>query len=199
MPRCRSSSKDLPKEQAELVKDIVPAQISVSGIQRVLQLLLAERVSIRDLPTILEGIADGVAFTRNPALPRRACARAARAPDLRAVHLADRLPAAHRAVGQAGSRPLPSRSSARARTTPRHAALAAAPSSSRWCASASRTRRARAKRPVLVTSPRHPAVRARDRRALPLADPRAVAGGNPSARAAEDRGRDLGPFRPSPG
>src|SRR5581483_1367703 len=38
-----------------------------SGIQRVLQLLLAERVSIRDLATILEGIADALAFTRNPA------------------------------------------------------------------------------------------------------------------------------------
>ena len=59
--------KELPKEQAELVKDIVPSQISISGIQRVLQLLLAERVSIRDLPTILEGIADAIAFTRNPA------------------------------------------------------------------------------------------------------------------------------------
>ncbi len=48
----------LPKEQQKLVEDIVPAQISVSGIQRVLQALLAERVSIRDLPTILEGIAE---------------------------------------------------------------------------------------------------------------------------------------------
>ncbi|HEY4773310.1 MAG TPA: flagellar biosynthesis protein FlhA [Xanthobacteraceae bacterium] len=60
--------KGLPKEQAELVKDLVPAQITVTGIQRVLQILLAERVSIRDLATILEGIADGLAFTRNPAL-----------------------------------------------------------------------------------------------------------------------------------
>ncbi len=59
--------KELPKEQSELVKDIVPSQITVSGIQRVLQILLAERVSIRDLPTILEGIADGLAATRNPA------------------------------------------------------------------------------------------------------------------------------------
>jgi flagellar biosynthesis protein FlhA len=59
--------KELPKEQGDLVKDIVPAQISVSGIQRVLQLLLAERVSIRDLPTILEGIADAISFTRSPA------------------------------------------------------------------------------------------------------------------------------------
>ncbi len=59
--------KELPKEQSELVKDIVPAQITISGIQRVLQFLLAERVSIRDLATILEGIADGLASTRNPA------------------------------------------------------------------------------------------------------------------------------------
>ncbi len=59
--------KELPKEQGELVKDIVPAQITISGIQRVLQLLLAERISIRDLSTILEGIADALAFSRNPA------------------------------------------------------------------------------------------------------------------------------------
>ena len=59
--------RDLPKEQGELVKDIVPNQITVSGIQRVLQLLLAERISIRDLSTILEGIADALAFSRNPA------------------------------------------------------------------------------------------------------------------------------------
>jgi flagellar biosynthesis protein FlhA len=59
--------KDLPKEQGDLVKDIVPAQVTISGIQRVLQLLLAERISIRDLSTILEGIADALAFSRNPA------------------------------------------------------------------------------------------------------------------------------------
>jgi len=60
--------KELPKEQGELLKDIVPSQITVSGIQRVLQLLLAERISIRDLSTILEGIADALAFSRNPAV-----------------------------------------------------------------------------------------------------------------------------------
>jgi flagellar biosynthesis protein FlhA len=59
--------RELPKEQGELVKDIVPNQITVSGIQRVLQLLLAERISIRDLSTILEGIAEALAFSRNPA------------------------------------------------------------------------------------------------------------------------------------
>jgi flagellar biosynthesis protein FlhA len=58
--------KELPKEQSELVKDIVPAQVTISGIQRVLQLLLSERISIRDLSTILEGIADALAFSRNP-------------------------------------------------------------------------------------------------------------------------------------
>src|SRR5205085_257678 len=48
-------------------KDIVPGQITVSGIQRVLQILLTERISVRDLATILEGIADGLSVTRNPA------------------------------------------------------------------------------------------------------------------------------------
>jgi flagellar biosynthesis protein FlhA len=47
---------ELPAEHRKLVADLVPAQIGVGGIQRVLQALLAERVSIRDLPTILEGI-----------------------------------------------------------------------------------------------------------------------------------------------
>jgi len=58
--------KDLPKEQGELLKDLVPTLITTSGIQRVLQILLGERVSIRDLSTILEGIAEGVSGSRNP-------------------------------------------------------------------------------------------------------------------------------------
>ncbi|HHG90187.1 MAG TPA: flagellar biosynthesis protein FlhA [Devosia sp.] len=49
---------NLGKDEQKLVEDIVPGQISVSGIQRVLQTLLNERISIRDLPTILEGIAE---------------------------------------------------------------------------------------------------------------------------------------------
>jgi flagellar biosynthesis protein FlhA len=60
--------KELPREQSELVKDIVPSQITASGVQRVLQILLAERISIRDLSTILEGIADALAYTRNPTM-----------------------------------------------------------------------------------------------------------------------------------
>jgi flagellar biosynthesis protein FlhA len=52
---------ELPREQQKLVSDLVPAVISVGGVQRVLQALLAERVSIRDLPTILEGIHEACA------------------------------------------------------------------------------------------------------------------------------------------
>lgn len=48
----------LTKDQQKLVEDIIPSQISVSGVQRVLQTLLIERISIRDLPTILEGVAE---------------------------------------------------------------------------------------------------------------------------------------------
>ena len=49
---------DLTEQQTKLVDDMVPSQITVSGIQRILQGLLAERVSIRDLPSILEAIAE---------------------------------------------------------------------------------------------------------------------------------------------
>jgi flagellar biosynthesis protein FlhA len=55
----------LPDEQKKLVDDIVPSQITISGIQRVLQSLLDERISIRDLSSILEGIADASGFTRS--------------------------------------------------------------------------------------------------------------------------------------
>lgn len=54
---------DLPAEQKKLVEDLIPSQITITGVQRVLQSLLAERISIRDLPTILEGIAEAVSRT----------------------------------------------------------------------------------------------------------------------------------------
>jgi len=56
---------ELSKEQQKLVADVIPAQVTVSGLQRVLQNLLAERISIRDLPTILEGISEATGVTRN--------------------------------------------------------------------------------------------------------------------------------------
>ncbi|WP_297110872.1 flagellar biosynthesis protein FlhA [uncultured Devosia sp.] len=48
----------LPKDQQKLVEDLVPSQITVSGLQRVLQSLLTERISIRDLSSILEAVAE---------------------------------------------------------------------------------------------------------------------------------------------
>ncbi len=53
----------LPKAQSALVDDITPNQITQSGIQRVLQNLLRERISVRDFPTILEAIAEATSNT----------------------------------------------------------------------------------------------------------------------------------------
>jgi flagellar biosynthesis protein FlhA len=58
--------RELPKEHAELLKEIMPSQISTTGVQRVLQFLLAERVSIRDLGAIVEGIAEVAGAVKNP-------------------------------------------------------------------------------------------------------------------------------------
>jgi flagellar biosynthesis protein FlhA len=46
----------LPQDQQKLVADLIPSTITVGGLQRVLQMLLAERISIRDMPTILEAV-----------------------------------------------------------------------------------------------------------------------------------------------
>ncbi len=54
----------LPPEAQKLVADVIPSQINIAGLQRVLQALLGERISIRDLPTILEAIAEASAFSR---------------------------------------------------------------------------------------------------------------------------------------
>ena len=56
---------ELPQDYQKLVDDIVPAKISVGGIQRVLQAMLAERISIRDLPLIVEAISDVVGNSQN--------------------------------------------------------------------------------------------------------------------------------------
>jgi flagellar biosynthesis protein FlhA len=56
---------ELDKDHQKLVAEMIPAQISTGGVQRVLQNLLQERISIRDLPTVLEGIAEATGYTRN--------------------------------------------------------------------------------------------------------------------------------------
>ncbi len=55
----------LPDEHKKLLDDITPNQVTRAGIQRVLQNLLKERVSIRDLPAIIEGIAEASGATQN--------------------------------------------------------------------------------------------------------------------------------------
>jgi flagellar biosynthesis protein FlhA len=67
---------ELPREQQKLVTDLIPGSISVGGVQRVLQALLAERVSIRDLPTILEGIHEACAGNARAIAPIVAIVRA---------------------------------------------------------------------------------------------------------------------------
>jgi flagellar biosynthesis protein FlhA len=51
----------LPQEQQKLVTDLIPSVITVGGLQRVLQMLLAERISIRDMSTILEAVQEACA------------------------------------------------------------------------------------------------------------------------------------------
>ncbi|MFN3838244.1 MAG: flagellar biosynthesis protein FlhA [Brevundimonas sp.] len=50
--------KDLGSEEKKLVEELVPSVVTVTTLQRVLQALLREKVSIRDLPAILEGLAE---------------------------------------------------------------------------------------------------------------------------------------------
>lgn len=59
---------ELAKPFQKLVADVIPAQLSLSGLQRVLQNLLSERISIRDMPTILEGISEAALYTKSVAL-----------------------------------------------------------------------------------------------------------------------------------
>jgi flagellar biosynthesis protein FlhA len=56
---------EMPKQHQKLAADVIPGKITVTGLQRVLQNLVGERVSIRDLPTILEGVAEATGFTSN--------------------------------------------------------------------------------------------------------------------------------------
>jgi len=55
--------KDLPEGQKKLVDDLIPGVATATTVQRVLQALLKERVSIRDLPQILEGIGEAAPHT----------------------------------------------------------------------------------------------------------------------------------------
>ena len=57
--------EELKKTNDKLVMEVLPNRINVNGIQRVLQNLLAKRVSIRDFATILEAIAEATGYTQS--------------------------------------------------------------------------------------------------------------------------------------
>jgi flagellar biosynthesis protein FlhA len=56
---------ELPKQHQKLIADLIPTRITLNALQRVLQNLLAERISIRDLPAILEAVSEACGFTQN--------------------------------------------------------------------------------------------------------------------------------------
>jgi flagellar biosynthesis protein FlhA len=56
------------EETPKLVEDLVPKLLPLSSVQKVLQNLLRERVSIRDGVSILEAMSESSALTRNPIL-----------------------------------------------------------------------------------------------------------------------------------
>lgn len=56
------------QDQPKLVEDLVPKQLGLGVVQKVLQNLLRERAPIRDAGTILEAMGEGAALTRNTAL-----------------------------------------------------------------------------------------------------------------------------------
>ncbi len=55
--------KELGPDQKKLADDVIPAIVTGTTFQRVLQALLRERVSIRDLQAILEGVAEAAPHT----------------------------------------------------------------------------------------------------------------------------------------
>jgi flagellar biosynthesis protein FlhA len=57
--------KELPTEQKKLADDLIPSTVSATTVHRVLQALLKERVSIRDLATILEGLGEAAPTTNS--------------------------------------------------------------------------------------------------------------------------------------
>ncbi|WP_420849497.1 flagellar biosynthesis protein FlhA [Phenylobacterium deserti] len=57
--------KELPPEQKKLADDLIPNVVTMTTVQRVLQSLLRERISIRDLPAILEGIGEAAPHTQS--------------------------------------------------------------------------------------------------------------------------------------
>jgi flagellar biosynthesis protein FlhA len=58
----------LANTQPKLVEELTPKILSLGEVQKVLQQLLREQVSVRDLPTILEALLDTASVTKHPVL-----------------------------------------------------------------------------------------------------------------------------------
>jgi flagellar biosynthesis protein FlhA len=82
----RALLDQLKESNAAVVEEVVPDVLQLGEVQRVLQALLREGVSIRDLGTIVEAIGDKARVTRDPSLlaeyARQALGRAITAPHL---------------------------------------------------------------------------------------------------------------------
>jgi flagellar biosynthesis protein FlhA len=57
---------NLKQTNPAVVNELIPVQLSIGQMQRILQNLLAEGISIRNLAGILEKVGDYAAFTKNP-------------------------------------------------------------------------------------------------------------------------------------
>jgi len=57
---------NLKQTHPAVVNELIPATLSIGQVQRILQNLLAEGISIRNLAGILEKVGDHAAFTKNP-------------------------------------------------------------------------------------------------------------------------------------
>ena len=164
--------KDLPKETQTLLDDVAPAHISWSGVQRVLQNLLKERVSIRDLAAIVEAIAEAAPAMHDLVLITEHVRGAPGAPDLPPAPQRRRRAADHHALAGLGAGVRRSADRRRPEPPTRARAVEAARFRRRR-ARRLRARRARwARRPVLLTSPADPPVRALADRTLPRRRPR---------------------------
>ena len=98
----------LAKTHPKPVEELVPQLLSVGGVQKVMQNLLRENVSVRDLLTIVESLADHAATTKDPipltehvrqALSRSIVQRYI-GPD-RVLHVMTLAPTLERAIGEA--------------------------------------------------------------------------------------------------
>ncbi|OGV69002.1 MAG: flagellar biosynthesis protein FlhA [Lentisphaerae bacterium RIFOXYB12_FULL_65_16] len=73
---------------ATVVSELVPQQLNIGGVHRVLQCLLSEQVPIHDLATVLETLSDYAGHTKDPLLLSEFCRQAVKA-RIVARHLGD--------------------------------------------------------------------------------------------------------------